>query len=115
MNQEEKNIRALFDFKSNLVNSKEHGHDGTMTKCKIKYFVGNNTESEILDVYIYTTFEPVLRFDIFENGSIITSENFHVDFNPKFNKFSFSINTKTLTIEGNSPKLGNYKVEIFEF
>ncbi|WP_336080457.1 hypothetical protein [Thalassospira sp. CH_XMU1448-2] len=40
----------------------------------------------------------------------ITSDNYHLDFTPTYQNYSFK--GKTLTIKGQSDKMGNYKVTI---
>ena len=114
MSQEQKNIIELSDFKSNLLAPQEYGHDGTKFVCKVKYSVGVNDETEILDAVIFTTYQPILKLNISDNADIITDDKYHLDFNTRFNKFKYDNSTKTLTINGNSSKLGNYKVEISE-
>ena len=54
------------------------------------------------------------KLDIFEKGAIITSKKFHVDFNTRFNVFTFDKINHKLIIEGESEKLGSYKLELQE-
>lgn len=119
MDQEMKSLRALSTFRDNINQIEKFSGDGYIAKCKVTYKTSTKTESEILDVFlIIGGYTPMIKLDMRVLGKIITVDNYHMDFDPQFSKsttFSFDPQTKTLIIEGkNSPKIGNYTVEIVE-
>ena len=114
----DKSIRALNQFKSSLKNKEEYGSDGFQFNGLVKFNVGGIITSEVLEVIlIIGGFNPMIKLDIYEKGEYITEDNFHLDFNSRFNGTDFDFNSKkpSIIITGkNSPKLGNFTVEITE-
>lgn len=111
-------IRALNEFKNNLKYKAEYGNDGFQFKGLVNYELNGKTVSEELDVVlIIGGYDPCVQLDVNENGRNITSDNFHMDFNPRFKNTEFQFNSKNsslIIIGKNSPKMGNYKLEILE-
>ena len=113
------NVMAINKLKSALKNKEEYGNDGYEFRSLITYKSKGKTVTEILQtVLIIGGYEPLVRIDSQEEGEIITSDKYHMDFNPKFFKtstFEFDSSADVLTIKGNSPKMGgDYTVEIQE-
>lgn len=113
------NISAINKLKSALKNKWEYGNDGFEFRGLITYTSKGKTVTEILQtILIIGGYEPLVRIDSKEEGEIITSDDYHMDFNPKFFKtstFEFDYSTEILTIKGSSPKMGgDYFVEIQE-
>ena len=118
MTQEMESIYALNSFKSILRNKKEWGNDSFRFEGLVTYSAFDKVVTEILEVeLVIGGFEPMIKLDLDRKGRIITSVNYHLDFNPRFEKttiFSFD-EINTIKIEGkNSPKMGNYEVTIKE-
>jgi hypothetical protein len=109
----------LNEFKSALKNKRDFGNDGHKFEGLVTYYTNGKIETEILEIALITGgYEPVIRLDIDLKGRIITSEKYHLDFNPKFwknTKFEFDKAKNLIKIVGiNSPKLGNFEVTISE-
>ena len=118
MTEEMKSLMAMNTFKSTLLNKEEHG-EGFKFNGIVAYSTYGKTVTENLEVFLIVGgFEPMINLDIFELGNKITSEKYHMDFNPKFSsntKFIFDEEENSLIIQGyNSPKIGDYKVIIKE-
>lgn len=119
MSQVDNSIHALNTFKDGIKNLKGYGDDGFKFEGYIKYTVNGKVETERLEVYlIIGGYNPMVKLDIYEKGNVITLNKYHLDFDPEFWKntvFKNESNPNRLIIEGfNSPKLGNYTVEIEE-
>ncbi|WP_027395790.1 hypothetical protein [Aquimarina latercula] len=119
MDQETKSNIALNQLRNKLTNIEDFGDDGYKARCKVTYTVRGKSDTEILEVYLIVGgFEPMIKLDIYELGEIITIDKYHMDFNPRFSnntKFSYDNDSGILTIDGkNSPKIGNFTVEIEE-
>ena len=109
-----KNSIALNDLKDSIIVKEKYGKNGYKFRGFITYFAFGKVFTEILDVFLLLgDYEPTLNLDMGENGDIIKSDKFHLDFNIKFNTMIYSNNL--FTIEGKkSPKMGDYKVTISE-
>ena len=111
-------IIALNQFKSSLNNKEKFGNDGFQFNGLVEYNVAGKTTIEVLEVILIVAgFEPMIKIDIYEKGIKITKDDFHLDFNSRFNntEFDFDPVKQSIIITGkNSPKLGNYSVEIRE-
>jgi hypothetical protein len=111
-------IRALNKFKDCLNNEEEYGNDGVQFNGIIEYNVAGKITTEVLEVIlIIGGYTPMVKLDIYEKGTKITKDNFHLDLDPSFTNtnFEFDETKESLIITGkNSPKLGNYTVEIRE-
>jgi hypothetical protein len=116
MTHEMKNIMELNSFKNNLLTKADYGQDGFVIEGIVTYYAINKTVTEILNVYlIIGGYEPMIKLDIYSKGKIITSDKYHLDFNPKYDNIKFKYDNGQIIIEGkNSPKIGNYKVTIEE-
>lgn len=114
----DKSISALNQFKDSLNNKEEYGNDGFQFNGLVEYKVAGQTTIEVLEVIlIIGGFEPMIKLDIYEKGIKITKDDFHLDFNSRFTNTEFDFNSAkpSIIITGkNSPKLGNYSVEITE-
>ena len=87
MDQETNNNIDLNELRNSLSNIVSFGDDGYKARCKVTYVAIGKTETEILDVFLIVGgYEPMIRFDIYEEGEIITLDKYHMDFNPKFSK-----------------------------
>lgn len=111
-------IIALNQFKSSLSTKEKFGNDGFQFNGLVQYNVAGKTTIEVLEVILIVGgFEPMIKLDIYEKGIKITKDDFHLDFNSRFNntEFVFDPVKQSIIITGkNSPKLGNYSVEITE-
>lgn len=111
-----KNIKALNSFKNRLYNKSRYGNDGYFFEGIVIYEAMNTTVSDIMDIYLIVGgYEPMIKMDIYSKGEIITSDKYHLDFNPRFENLNFKHIDNQLIIEGkNSPKIGNYKITFTE-
>lgn len=109
-----KNIIELGSFNSSIHNKREHGFDGFVFEGFVTYEASDKTVTEFLEVYLVIGgFEPMVKLDTNSRARIITSDNYHLDLNPKYDNIHFKHMNGALIINGNnSPKLGNYKVTI---
>jgi len=111
------NLSNLLALYRGLVSKSRYGNDGFMFVGLVTYDAYSKSYSEPLEVYLTIGgANPGIRLDIYEKGKSITISKFHLDFNPDFINptMIYDKNTKTLNIQGTSPKMGSYRLSISE-
>ena len=111
-------LMAIRNFKNIVMNLEEYGFDNVTFNASVKYITSLKSYFEKMKVALPVNgFSLIVKLDIEENCSIITSDNFHMDFDTKYEntEFIFDEHERKLIINGNSPKMGgNFSVEISE-
>ncbi len=103
------NIAAFDNFRDSLRNAQ--GDPYLTFLAKVIYSTPNGSEHETLDVSLYIATYGYGKI-LIKNGSILTPQKYHLDFNPDFQEYIFN-SSGFLLIRGNSAKMGgNYEVQI---
>lgn len=108
-----KSLVAFATFKDNLRNKIQHSNGDESFNARVIYSWNGQTQQETLIITLSLTTYEYGRIRI-EEGEDLNTENLHLDFNPKFQEYSYNIDG-ILMIKGNSPKVGGtYEVKIIE-
>lgn len=111
-------LMAIGKFRNIVVNQEEYGFDNVIFNASVTYTTRLKSYFEKMKVVLPVNgFSLVIKLDIEENCRIITSDNFHMDFDTKYENTDFIFDEKEqiLRINGNSPKMGGkFSVEIRE-
>ena len=115
MDNESLNIDAIHSCKNLWDNFEEYGSVGLKTKVNVEYSSDSRqTVNNILEiVLIVNGYNPEVQLNNLSTSSLITRENYHLDFKARFdNKIRFDEKNSCLIITGQSSKMGNYKIII---
>ncbi|MCL2289345.1 MAG: hypothetical protein FWC34_01380 [Bacteroidetes bacterium] len=99
------------DFIEKLKNKKRLSNNDILFLGKVIYEYRNKQEEETLEIYMRVNYD-FGKLDIVE-GNVLTANKVHLTLDVKYQDFSLTDNG-FLTIVGNSPKLGTYRVTIIE-
>ncbi|WP_346859446.1 hypothetical protein [uncultured Draconibacterium sp.] len=111
-------LLAIRSFKNVLNTKEEYGFDNIIFSASVKYTTPLKSFYEKMKVALPVNgYSLVVKLDVEESCSTITSDNFHMDFDTKYENtdFIFDENAGILIIKGSSPKMGGqFIVEISE-
>lgn len=111
MSKEDQNLQELLAFENANEASMTRAHNGNrLFTAKVTFNYKGLTEQDTLNGKIEKTGYTQGNVT-FVDGIAITAESHHTEFIPKFNDWKYD-GDSTLTITGNSPKLGRYKALI---
>lgn len=80
-------------------------------QATIDYVGSNNSATEVAEVKICRNGYSDGAISLKEFGTLST-DDFHLDFNPDFQSYHFNPNSRSLCITGRSPKMGAYSATI---
>jgi len=108
---EQSKLLVFSEFIEKLKNKKYLANGNVLFCGKVIYEYQNKQEEETLGICMRGGY-GFGRLDI-DDGNVLTVNKVHLTLDAKYQDFSLT-DKCFLTIIGNSPKLGNYKVTIIE-
>lgn len=106
------NFIEIHKFKNHFGESFMDSKGNLRFNARIIYCWDSNRKEESLSVTIYRNGFEDGRIQI-EDGSILTSGRFHLDFDTEYQNYQFIAATGALIVNGQSLKMnGDYNVEI---
>ena len=108
----ENNLDSFSDFRNQLRNKKKYNNGDESFLGLVIYNVDGEISKESLKVNLLMTTPGYGKVSL-EEGEVINSNNFHLDFYPDYQTYTLTPQG-FLEIVGHSEKMGNYKVQIIE-
>ncbi len=109
-----KNIEAFGDFKSALQNAKSLPNGDLLIYATIRFTLRQKSYEEVLPVKLVLNGIEGGTISIEDEGEILSFSKFHSVFRNQYGDISFDESSNTLSITGQSKKLGEYLVTFRE-